>query len=110
MMERLEDYQESQNMEVGVIIDQHMGGSKSNINVKKKESKNDKLVSWKFSKAQAILIKLHLDDKSPVHSKLPEEVYVLHPEFKLYPFVCFRENLKSLREAVMKEKAIIAVN
>ena len=45
LIERLEDYQKSQNMEVGVIIDQHMGGSKSNSNVKKKENKNDKLVS-----------------------------------------------------------------
>ena len=110
LIERLEDYQKSQNMEVGVIIDQHMGGSKSNSNVKKKKSKNDKLVSWQFSKAKAILIELHLDDKSPVHSKSPEEVYALRAEFKLYPFDRFKGNLKSLREAVRKEKAIIAVN
>ena len=87
MIERLEDYQKSQNMEVGIIIDAHMGGSKSNSNVKKKESKNDKLVSWQFSKAKAILIKLHLDDKSPVHSKWPEafrEVWVFeHREASL---------------------------
>ena len=99
----LEDYQKSQNMEVGVIIDQHLGGSKSNSNVKKKESKNDKLGSWQFSKAMAILIELHLDDKSPVHSKQPEEVYALRPEFKLYPFDRFKGNLKSLCGAVTKE-------
>ena len=107
LVERLEDYQQSKNMEVGIITDRHVGGSKSNSNNKTKET-TKKLARWQCSKAKAILVELHLDDNSPVHNKSAEELYALHKEFQLYPFRRFAENLKSLRAAIKKEKAITA--
>ena len=38
LVERLEDYQQSKNMEVGIITNRHVGGSKSNSNNKTKET------------------------------------------------------------------------
>ena len=107
LVERLEDYQQSKNMEVGIITNRHVGGSKSNSNNKTKETAK-KLARWQCSKAKAILVELHLDDNSPVHNKSAEALYALHKEFQLYPFHRFAENLKSLRAAIKKEKAIIA--
>ena len=107
LVERLEDYQQSKNMEVGIITDRHVGGSKSNSNNKAKET-TKKLARWQCSKAKAILVELHLDDNSPVHNKSAEELYALHKEFQLYPFHRFAENLKSLRATIKKERAIIA--
>ena len=107
LVERLEDYQQSKNMEVGIITNQHVGGSKSNSNNKTKETAK-KLARWQCSKAKAILVELHLDGNSPVHNKSAEALYALHKEFQLYPFHRFAENLKSLRAAIKKEKAIIA--
>ena len=95
LVQRLERYQREHGQEIGVFVDAP-------------EKKNGEPPSWKSSTAKAALIRLHLDDNNPIHRKSAKEVYALSPEFQLYPFARFKENLKSLRAAVKKEKEIIA--
>jgi len=104
LVDRLESYQREHGQVIGVFVDAAPEKKKGN----QEKKKDDEPPSWVSSKAKAALRRLHLDDDNPVHSKSAEEVYALHPEFQLYPFPRFKENLKSLRAAVKKEKEIIA--
>ena len=110
LVQRLEDYQREKNQVIGVFVDaspEKKKGTKKKKGSREKE-KDDEPPPWISSKAKAALLKLHLDDNNPVHSKTAEQVYALHPEFQLYPFARFKENLKSLRAAVKREKEIVA--
>ena len=63
--------------------------------------------SWATSKVKVILIRMHMGRKHWVHDMSPDEFYKIHPEFQLYLFARFKENLKSLRAAVKRENKII---
>ena len=99
LIKRLEKYQEKHNKSVGAVVGRPPACSN-------KSSKG----GWSTSKAKLLLIEMHRDNKYPIHNLSAEEVYKLHPEFQLHPFERFKENLKSLRAAVTKEKEILEQN
>ena len=106
LVERLEKYQRSNIMDIGVAINRPPACPKK----KKSNCKDKQPDNWASSKAKLLLINMHKDNKYPIHNMSSDEVYKLHPEFQLYPFDRFTENLKNLRAAVKREAQIIEGN
>ena len=68
------------------------------------DAKKKKVPDWRTSPAKAFLLKCLMDDKSKIHALTAEEIYKIHPDFKLYAYKNFETNLANLKAAVNKIK------
>lgn len=66
-----------------------------------------KPVTWKKSKAKALLVKLLQNRESRLHSMTPRQIYDSNDWFQEYPFDRFNENVTSLRKSIQDEFALV---
>ena len=82
VVKRLEDYQGSRNMNIGVFVDQV-----TCTQISKKEIKDGKPPSCASYRAKMILVELHLKNNNPVHKNQLKKSMESIQNFRWIPFL-----------------------